>query len=140
VPDGVVTVFVPVRVATILGRAMAAFSVFFGAFFLINRLAPKFTVVGYWVGANPGLATILLLLSFNGKHDVSLLGNHRRIFDCHVSGIEATTHRRERHLLGYELDELAVEEGQSADYLGKRLRRATERALRRLLYKTSSNL
>jgi len=46
----------------------------------------------------------------------------------------------ERHLLGYELDELAVEEGQSVDYLGKRLRRATERALRRLLYKTSSNL
>jgi hypothetical protein len=39
----------------------------------------------------------------------------------------------ERHLLGYGLDELAAEEGQCADYLGKRLRRATERALRLLL-------
>ncbi len=38
----------------------------------------------------------------------------------------------ERHLLGYELDELAAEEGQSQDYLGKRLRRAIQRALRRL--------
>jgi DNA-directed RNA polymerase specialized sigma24 family protein len=40
----------------------------------------------------------------------------------------------ERYLLGYGLDELAAQEGQSSDYLGKRLRRATERALRRLLH------
>lgn len=38
----------------------------------------------------------------------------------------------EKHLLGYDLDELAEEEGQTADYLGQRLRRATERALRRI--------
>jgi hypothetical protein len=44
----------------------------------------------------------------------------------------------ERHLLGYELDELAAQEGQDADYLGKRLRRATERALRRLLLKKAA--
>ena len=44
----------------------------------------------------------------------------------------------ERHLLGYELADLATEEGQSTDYLGKRLRRATQSALRRLRRKSSS--
>jgi hypothetical protein len=39
----------------------------------------------------------------------------------------------ERHILGYEIHELAIEEGQDPDYLGKRLRRAAKRALRRLL-------
>lgn len=38
-----------------------------------------------------------------------------------------------RHLLGFEVDELAAAEGQNAEYIGKRLRRATQRALRRLL-------
>ena len=38
-----------------------------------------------------------------------------------------------RHLLGFEVNELAAEEGQNAEYIGKRLRRATQRALRRLL-------
>lgn len=42
----------------------------------------------------------------------------------------------ERRLLGHELPELAAEEGQSVDYLGKRLRRAAERAIRQLFAKT----
>jgi DNA-directed RNA polymerase specialized sigma24 family protein len=45
----------------------------------------------------------------------------------------------ERHLLGYDLRELATEEGQSADYLGKRLRRAAERAIRLLLRKDAGD-
>jgi hypothetical protein len=45
----------------------------------------------------------------------------------------------ERHILGYELEELAAEEGQTADYLGKRLRRAAERALRRLFSRTAGD-
>jgi hypothetical protein len=36
-------------------------------------------------------------------------------------------------LLGFETDELAAEEGQSADYIGMRLRRAIQQALRRLV-------
>jgi 5S rRNA maturation endonuclease (ribonuclease M5) len=44
-----------------------------------------------------------------------------------------------RHILGYGVDELAVEEGQDPDYLGKRLRRAAERALRRLLLKRAAS-
>jgi hypothetical protein len=43
----------------------------------------------------------------------------------------------EKHLLGYQLDELAAAEGYSTDYLGQRLRRAIERALRRLQRKNS---
>ncbi len=45
----------------------------------------------------------------------------------------------ERHLLGYGIDELAAEEGQTADYVGKRLRRAAKRALHRLFDRTSSD-
>jgi hypothetical protein len=41
----------------------------------------------------------------------------------------------ELHLIGYDISQLAVGIGQNADYLGKRLRRALERALRRLLLK-----
>ena len=48
---------------------------------------------------------------------------------------EKEQHLWERHILGYEIRELAAEAGQNADYLGKRLRRAAERALRRLLLK-----
>lgn len=38
----------------------------------------------------------------------------------------------QKHLLGYSLQEIAAEEGHTADYVGQRLRRAMERALRRL--------
>jgi hypothetical protein len=41
----------------------------------------------------------------------------------------------ELHLVGYNIKQLAAESGHDADYLGKRLRRAAERALRRLLLK-----
>lgn len=55
---------IPLRLATLLGMGMALFSVLFGTFVLINRVVPRFTIVGYWVGANPGLATILVFGSF----------------------------------------------------------------------------
>ncbi len=38
-----------------------------------------------------------------------------------------------RHLLGFDTDELGAEEGQNADYIGMRLRRAVQQALRRLV-------
>ncbi len=55
---------IPLRLATMLGMAMALFSVVFGTLVLINRFVPRFTIVGYWVGSNPGLATILVFGSF----------------------------------------------------------------------------
>ncbi|MFL6449083.1 MAG: hypothetical protein ACJ746_15565 [Bryobacteraceae bacterium] len=44
----------------------------------------------------------------------------------------------ERNLLGYTVGELAAQEGQSGDYVGKRLRRAMQGALRRLLLREKS--
>jgi len=55
---------VPLRLASFMGVAMGFFSVLFGLLTLINRLFPRFTLLGYWVGANPGTATLLVFLSF----------------------------------------------------------------------------
>ena len=55
---------VPLRLASLMGIAMGLFSVVFGLLVLVNRLFPRFTVLGYWVGANPGTATLLVFLAF----------------------------------------------------------------------------
>jgi len=55
---------IPLRLASLMGMAMGVFSVVFGVLVLANRLFPRFTLLGYWVGANPGTATLLVFLSF----------------------------------------------------------------------------
>ncbi|MBZ5610853.1 MAG: glycosyltransferase family 2 protein [Acidobacteriia bacterium] len=55
---------IPLRLASLMGVAMGFFSILFCALVLINRLIPRFTLLGYWVGANPGTATLLVFLSF----------------------------------------------------------------------------
>ena len=35
-----------------------------GALFLVNRMFPNVTVLGFWIGANPGTTTVVLYLSF----------------------------------------------------------------------------
>ena len=55
---------IPLRLASLMGIAMGLFSVVFGVLVLVNRLFPRFTVLGYWVGANPGTATLLVFLAF----------------------------------------------------------------------------
>jgi polyisoprenyl-phosphate glycosyltransferase len=54
---------VPLRLASIVGVAMSCFSVLFGVLVVINRLFRRFTIVGYWVGTNPGMATVLCFLA-----------------------------------------------------------------------------
>ncbi|HLG99925.1 MAG TPA: glycosyltransferase family 2 protein [Bryobacteraceae bacterium] len=54
---------IPLRLASLMGIAMGVFSVAVGILVLINRLFPRFTLLGYWVGANPGTATLLVFLS-----------------------------------------------------------------------------
>ena len=54
----------PLRLASVMGVGMGLFSILFGMLVLLNRLAPRFTLFGYWVGANPGTATLLVFLSF----------------------------------------------------------------------------
>lgn len=55
---------VPLRLASFMGLGMGAFSILFGLIVLVNRLFPSFALFGYWVGANPGVATILVFSSF----------------------------------------------------------------------------
>ena len=45
----------------------------------------------------------------------------------------------DRRLLGYSVEELAVQEGQNGDHVGKRLRRAMQGAVRRLLLSQKSD-
>ncbi len=54
---------VPLRLASLLGVGMGLFSILFGALVLINRLFPSFSVLGYRVGANGGVATMLIFLA-----------------------------------------------------------------------------
>ena len=55
---------IPLRIASFMGIAMGLFSIVFGALTVINRLFPQFTLLGYWVGASPGVATMLVFSSF----------------------------------------------------------------------------
>ena len=54
---------IPLRLSTTIGGLLGVGSLVFGFLVLLNRLLPKFTVLGYWVGANPGVATIVCFLS-----------------------------------------------------------------------------
>lgn len=56
--------YVPLRLASFMGMAMGGFAVLFGALVILNRLFPRITLFGYWIGANPGVATILVFSSF----------------------------------------------------------------------------
>jgi glycosyltransferase involved in cell wall biosynthesis len=51
----------PLRLASVIGLSMSVISVIIGLLLLANRLFPKFTLFGYYIGANPGVTTIVLL-------------------------------------------------------------------------------
>jgi polyisoprenyl-phosphate glycosyltransferase len=55
---------IPLRLASLVGIMMSCFSILFGLLVIINRFFPGFTIVGYWVGANPGVTTVLVFLAF----------------------------------------------------------------------------
>lgn len=54
--------FVPLRLASIIGLGMAGLSLLLGALFILNRFFPKFTLLNYYIGASPGLTTVLVVL------------------------------------------------------------------------------
>jgi polyisoprenyl-phosphate glycosyltransferase len=54
---------VPLRMASTIGILLGFSSLIFGVLLLVNRLFPRFTILGYWVGANPGTATIVCFLA-----------------------------------------------------------------------------
>ncbi len=53
----------PLRLASVAGIVMSFATLMIGLVFLLNRVFPEVTVLGYWVGANPGVTTIVLYLS-----------------------------------------------------------------------------
>src|SRR5712692_4735764 len=55
---------IPLRLASLIGMGMGLFSIVFGIVVLVNRLFPSITVLHFWVGASPGVATVLVFLSF----------------------------------------------------------------------------
>lgn len=55
--------YVPLRVASVMGLLTAVVSLFIGVLFLLNRIFPRFTILHYYIGANPGTTTIILFLS-----------------------------------------------------------------------------
>ncbi|CAN5875668.1 glycosyltransferase family 2 protein [soil metagenome] len=54
----------PLRLATFVGLLMGVVTFLSAGLFLFNRLVPSFSLLGYHVGANPGIATLVLYLSF----------------------------------------------------------------------------
>jgi len=57
----------PLRLASVVGLGMSVLSVLAGILLLINRFFPRFTLFGYYIGANPGTTTIVILLLFLGS-------------------------------------------------------------------------
>lgn len=51
----------PLRLASVIGLVMSVVSLLIGGLLLINRFFPKFTLFGYYIGANPGVTTIVIL-------------------------------------------------------------------------------
>ncbi len=54
--------YVPLRIASIIGIGMAFVSLLLGGLFILNRLFPKFTLLNYYIGASPGITTMIVLL------------------------------------------------------------------------------
>jgi dolichol-phosphate mannosyltransferase len=54
----------PLQFAVVAGLCTSFFCVLITGLFLLNRLLPEFTLFGYSVGASPGIATVVILVSF----------------------------------------------------------------------------
>lgn len=58
---------VPLRLASLVGVSMSLISLILSGFFVVNRFFPRFTLFGYYVGANPGTTTVVILLLLIGS-------------------------------------------------------------------------
>lgn len=54
---------IPLRLASFAGLVMGGLSMLFGVLVILNRFFPRFTLFGYWVGANPGVTTLVCFLA-----------------------------------------------------------------------------
>ncbi len=53
---------VPLRAASLIGFCTAVLSIVLGVFFVMNRLMPRISPFGYYIGQNPGTTTIVILM------------------------------------------------------------------------------
>jgi dolichol-phosphate mannosyltransferase len=53
--------YLPLRIASMIGLVTALLSALVAGFFVLNRMIPGITPFGYYVGANPGTTTIVVL-------------------------------------------------------------------------------
>ena len=73
---------IPLRLASLIGLLMTCASLIAGIFLLANRFFPNFTLLGYYIGANPGTTTVVLLLLFCGSLlflSLGIIGEYLRI-------------------------------------------------------------
>jgi glycosyltransferase involved in cell wall biosynthesis len=64
----------PLRLAVWIGLIMAVACFVLSLLLLLNRLFPRVSVFGYYIGANPGIATLGILLCFIGSMGFLCLG------------------------------------------------------------------
>ena len=64
----------PLRLASLLSLFMAFCCALSGIMLLANRLYPAFTIFGYNIGANPGIATLAILMLFVSTAIMAALG------------------------------------------------------------------
>jgi polyisoprenyl-phosphate glycosyltransferase len=64
----------PLQFAVVSGLSTSFLCVVMTGLFFVNRLLPRFTIFGYSVGANPGVATIVILVSFLSAINFLCLG------------------------------------------------------------------
>jgi polyisoprenyl-phosphate glycosyltransferase len=64
----------PLQLGVWCGLSMSALCLLLMFLFLLNRLFPRFTLLGYYLGANPGIATIVILLSLVSAINFLCLG------------------------------------------------------------------
>jgi len=64
----------PLQFAVVSGLTTSFLCVVMTGLFLLNRLIPSFTLFGYAVGANPGVATIVILVSLVSAINFLCLG------------------------------------------------------------------
>jgi polyisoprenyl-phosphate glycosyltransferase len=65
---------IPLQVAVWFGLSMSAFCAFVMVLFFLNRVFPEFTLFGYSIGASPGIATTVILLTLVSAINFFCLG------------------------------------------------------------------
>ena len=118
---------VPLRLASIFGLAMACFSLLFGLLILANRLFPRFTVLGYWVGANAGIATSLVFGAFITSVlflCVGIMGEYMIVMFQELKRrptavVESVLGACEKHHSAQQINDIAVVDSNQEAYIGK---------------------